>query len=292
VADSIKVRIAIGSVLIVAISGLVYADHATGHGYGAIGIAVLLVGAGLFEFARMANEVAPVPAKTLALAGVLYMGLKGLGYELDLRLHLLLAPLVVLFLYWTFFVALRGAPSEERLRGLALTVFGFVYLPWLGGFALDARFASIALPGLPPVGEAAFFYAIAIAKGTDTFAYFFGKLTGKTKFVPSVSPGKTVAGFVGALVGGVVITCAFSQWSSLGLVLPLRLAVGVGILMALVGVSGDLIESFVKRSVAVKDSATLLPSFGGVLDIIDSVVIAAPPVYFLLVALHLLRSAA
>ena len=55
--------------------------------------------------------------------------------------------------------------------------------------------------------------------------------------------------------------------------------------MSLIVISGDLIESFIKRSVAVKDSASLLPEFGGVLDIIDSVVIAAPPVYFLLLLL-------
>ncbi|MGE0713236.1 MAG: phosphatidate cytidylyltransferase [Planctomycetota bacterium] len=287
-ADSIKVRIAIGSVLIVAISGLIYLDHATGHGYGAIGIGTLVIAAALLEFGRMAATVAPVPTRTLALCGALYALLKGLGYELDPRLHHLTAPLVVAFLYAVFFLALRGEPREERLRGLALSVFGFVYLPWLAGFALDARFIAAAAPGYPPVGEAAFFYVIAIAKGTDICAYFAGKLTGKTKFVPSVSPGKTVAGFVGALAGGVLITAAFVQFSALGQVLPWPLVPGVGLVLALVVVSGDLIESFIKRSVAVKDSAALLPSFGGVLDIIDSIVIAAPPVYFLLRALPLL----
>lgn len=285
-ADSIKVRTTIGSILIVAISGLVYLDHWSGHGWGAITLAVLLVAAGLGEYARMAGTLAPVPTKALVAAGAAYMILKGLAYELDPRLHAFQGPLVIAFAYGLFFLSLRGAPSEERFRGLALTAFGFFYLPFLGGYALDARFLEVAVPDMPAVGGAAFFYTIAVAKGTDIFAYFSGKLLGKTKVVPSVSPGKTVAGFVGAVVGGAVITGAFSHFSSLGQVLPLRLAIGAGMLMALVVISGDLIESFIKRSVAVKDSASLLPNFGGVLDIVDSVVIAAPCVVFLLLAAH------
>ena len=68
------------------------------------------------------------------------------------------------------------------------------------------------------------------------------------------------------------------------------LSPGVGIVMALVGISGDLIESFIKRSVEVKDSAQLLPNFGGVLDIIDSILIASPPVFFLLIGLLAVRA--
>ena len=103
--------------------------------------------------------------------------------------------------------------------------------------------------------------------------------------MPSVSPGKTGAGFVGAVIGGVVITAGFARFTAIGELMPMPLVPGIGILMALIVISGDLIESFVKRSVEVKDSANLLPNFGGVLDIVDSVLIAAPPVYFTLYAL-------
>ena len=165
---------------------------------------------------------------------------------------------------------------------MTASLFGFFYLPFLGGFALDVRFLETAGVGAP-----GFYYVIAIAKGTDIFAYYFGKLMGRRKIVPSVSPGKTGAGFVGAVVGGAVITTGFCAWTTMGQVLPIAVAPGVGILMALVVISGDLIESFIKRSVEVKDSANLLPNFGGVLDIIDSVLIAAPPVYFVLRAMEL-----
>lgn len=281
-ADSLKVRTAIGLCLIVAIASLMGFDHWSGHGYGAIGIAVLLVAAGLVEYGRMAEGAGPIAKRTLMVFGVAFVVLKGLAYELDERLHLLEAPLAMAFAYTVFFGCLLGSPSLDRFRGMTATGFGFFYIPLLAGFALDARF-------LPGVGEAAFYYVIAISKGTDIFAYYFGKTLGKRKIVPSVSPGKTGAGFVGALVGGAVITTGFAAWTPIGTVLPVPLAVGVGILMALVGISGDLIESFIKRSVAIKDSANLLPNFGGILDIIDSILIAAAPTYFLLAGLHRLN---
>lgn len=281
VADSVKVRTAIGACLIAAIVGLLALDRVTGHGWGVVVLCTLLTAAGLREFSLMAAAVGPVPGWSLVAAGAGYTALKGVGHELqDPRLHALLAPLAVLYAYGVFFACLRGAPSLERFRGVTATAFAFFYLPFLGGYALEARFAD------PAVGEAAFFYVVAIAKGTDICAYFAGKSLGRTKVVPSVSPGKTQAGFVGAVVGAALITCAFSAWSSLGTLIPLPLAPGVGIVMSLVVISGDLIESFMKRSAAVKDSAKLLPGFGGVLDVVDSVVIVAPVVVWTLALLR------
>lgn len=276
-ADSLKVRTAVGLCLIAGISGLMALDAWSGFGYGAIALCVALTGVGLWEYARMAQSAGPVATAPLVLSGVLYTAVKGLGYQLDPRLHEALPLIAVAGAYWVFFSCLSGAPSLARFRGLCATAFGFFYLPFLGGFALDVRFLDVAR-----VGEAGFYYVITIAKGTDVFAYYFGKFLGRRKIVPSVSPGKTGAGFVGAIVGGVCITCGFAAYTSLGEFLPLALAPGVGIVMALIVVSGDLIESFIKRSAEVKDSAQLLPNFGGVLDIVDSVLVAAPPVHFLL----------
>lgn len=280
-AESVKVRTAIGACLIAAIVGLLTLDRMTGHGWGVVILCTALTAAGLREYTLMTASMGPGPGWSLVLAGATYTGLKGAGYELgDARLHALLAPLAVLYAYGVFFACLRGSPGLPRFQGLTAAAFGFFYLPFLGGYALEARFAD------PGVGEAAFFYVVAIAKGTDICAYFAGKAMGRTKVVPSVSPGKTQAGFVGAVAGAALITCAFSAWSSLGTLIPLPLAPGIGIVMSLVVISGDLIESFMKRSAAVKDSAKLLPGFGGVLDVVDSVVIAAPVVVWTLALLR------
>lgn len=273
---SMIVRSGIGLCLIAGISGLAYVDHVTGHAWGAIGISLVLMGLGLREYGAMATTVAPVARRTIVIVGLAYLLLKGLAHEVDPRLAQLQAPALIAGAYAIFFACLMGAPSAERFHGMTASLFGLIYLALLGGFALEARF-------LPDVGEAAFFFIVFIAKGTDIFAYFTGRFLGRTKVVPSVSPGKTVAGFVGAVVGGVIITGLFCALTPLGKAIPLALVPGVGIVLALIVISGDLIESFIKRSVEVKDSSNMLPHFGGVLDIIDSIVIVAPAVYFTLV---------
>jgi phosphatidate cytidylyltransferase len=274
-ADSVKVRVSIGLCLIAAITGLLTLDHATGHGWGVIVLSAALNAAGLREFAYMAGLGAG-QRLGLILAGAAYTLLLGAGYELDPRLHEGLAPLAIGYAYVVFFLCLRGAPTVERFRALAAQALAFFYIPFLGGYALHARFTS------PALGEAAFFFVVSIAKGSDICAYFTGKALGRTKVVPAVSPGKTQAGFVGAVAGGVAITAAFWRFSAIGQVLPLPLVPAVGMMLALVVISGDLIESFMKRAVAVKDSSKLLPGYGGILDVVDSVVIAAPAVCLLL----------
>lgn len=114
--------------------------------------------------------------------------------------------------------------------------------------------------------------------GADVGAYCFGKLWGNVKLIPSVSPGKTWAGFYGALVTGCLIMLGFYYWlqPDFSLVYALWLA----LITVLFSVIGDLVESLLKRVYGVKDSGTLIPGHGGVYDRIDSM-LAAFPIYFL-----------
>jgi phosphatidate cytidylyltransferase len=111
----------------------------------------------------------------------------------------------------------------------------------------------------------------------DTGGYFFGRFLGKTKLYEAVSPKKTRAGLVGAIVGALAGAVLASQWY-----LP-RLgvahAVALGLVSGLVGQAGDLTESLLKRSTGVKDSGSLLPGHGGILDRIDAVLVLGPMVY-------------
>jgi phosphatidate cytidylyltransferase len=111
----------------------------------------------------------------------------------------------------------------------------------------------------------------------DTGGYFFGRYLGKTKLYEAVSPKKTRAGFVGALVGAAVGALLARAWyvPDLDLVKVLPLAVLAGAL----GQFGDLVESLLKRSTGIKDSGALIPGHGGILDRIDALLVVSPLVY-------------
>lgn len=111
----------------------------------------------------------------------------------------------------------------------------------------------------------------------DTGGYFFGRFLGKTKLYEAVSPKKTRAGFVGSLVGAAVGAVLAHYWflPSLSLEHGLPLAVVAGAL----GQLGDLVESLLKRSTGIKDSGSIIPGHGGILDRVDALLIAGPIVY-------------
>jgi len=136
-----------------------------------------------------------------------------------------------------------------------------------------------ALSSLPPIEEGTSRIALllAVVISSDVFAYFTGHAIGRHKLAPQVSPGKTVEGAIGGLVGAAlasaVVATQLFQDQSLGLV------VVIGVLVAIAGIVGDLLESLFKRYVGAKDSGTLFPGHGGALDRMDAFILAAPLLY-------------
>ena len=123
-----------------------------------------------------------------------------------------------------------------------------------------------------------------MTKLTDIGAYLVGSAIGRDKLVPHISPGKTWQGFWGALTIAMIGSYVF--WYVAGDQIPAISALDAGILgllLPLVAVLGDLAESIMKRSLAVKDSGHVMPGIGGFLDLIDSVIFTAPVFYLYLV---------
>ena len=126
------------------------------------------------------------------------------------------------------------------------------------------------------------FYMILIVKISDTGAYFTGTAIGKNKLIPRISPGKTWEGCIGGLVAAVVASVAFYFFGEgkLGIVsFSLIDAIVLPLILGVTGIIGDLIESNFKRSAGVKDSGKMLLGIGGMLDAMDSLLLASPVLY-------------
>ena len=141
-----------------------------------------------------------------------------------------------------------------------------------------AWFALERLHGLP-AGSWWVFGTLMVVWVADSAAFFAGRMFGRVKLAPHISPGKTVEGLIGALLGVAVYAAIAHQFAPFAQ-LPLAAWCGLAVLVTLFSVIGDLHESLLKREAGVKDSGTLLPGHGGVFDRVDSLLAAAPIMAF------------
>jgi phosphatidate cytidylyltransferase len=167
----------------------------------------------------------------------------------------------------------RGTDFSSIVPSAALTLLGAAYLGSLGG-------AVAALRLLPPDRDGAWrlVLLLSIVMAADSAAFFVGNAVGRRKLAPAISPGKTIEGAAGGLVGGIA---AAAVVRSLGVPsVPLRHALLLGLAVAALGIAGDLVESLLKRWAGVKDSGVLFPGHGGMLDRLDSILFGAPVLYY------------
>lgn len=157
------------------------------------------------------------------------------------------------------------------VRRIALATLGAIYV---GGF-LSTYPRTIALPA----GERWIFLGLVVVFSGDIFAYFVGKGVGTRRLSPVISPGKTVEGALGGLAASIVLGTVYGA-----MFLPQVPCWFVSLVSAAAGIAGqagDLFESLLKRAAGVKDSGTLLPGHGGMLDRVDAVISAGPVLYLL-----------
>lgn len=175
---------------------------------------------------------------------------------------------LVLFAGWAWHL-LRGPLPEAPVRTAHL-LMAFIY--GHGGLT-----ALAALRLVPDFGLMWVVSALVITWGNDTMAYFAGRLFGKHKLYPEVSPNKTWEGFAGGFVGA--IGFLFIQRAFFFPTMTVIDCFVLGILGSLLGPAGDLCESMLKRAYNVKDSGVIIPGHGGMLDRIDALIFNAPMVF-------------
>ena len=205
----------------------------------------------------------------------------------------------------TMVLQLTKQEIREAIASVSATFFGVFYVGWLLSHAISIRFIDTHLVrryGEVTVGaidpEIGFFFIVlclATALGCDAGAFFVGRRYGRRKLAPGISPSKTVEGALGGMAAGALLGVGVklffdSVWpGALSRGFSIEAAAVFGLAVAAAGILGDLIESVLKRDARLKDAGRLLPGVGGVLDRIDSALLAFPVMYYMLLAYYYFR---
>jgi phosphatidate cytidylyltransferase len=232
----------------------------------------------LFRFSKEAGTRAFEPAG-IALAALIPIAVHAsrLGVY-NLPLTGMIAIVLLLFASTIWF---RG-PTGRPLPSVAVTVFGIIYASLIA-YVYALRYHPYAVGAL--AGTLVAVLPILLTWATDIGAYAFGRMFGKRKLMPSVSPGKTIAGALGGLILTVIVCLLYVRfllmpYAQLGF--TIAGAVLFGVIVSVAGQTGDLAESLLKREAGVKDSSTLLPGHGGILDRFDSLLFVLPIAYLVI----------
>jgi len=283
----------------VLVPGVIYVIFAGGWLYLAVIIAISLLG--LREFYGLIEEKGAEPLWGFGLAaGAAIPVVAWFGNEYHTTILMTAVLLTVMF------VQVAKAQITAALASISGTFFGIFYVSWLLSHAIvlrqfhsvvTSRWGADAAAEVPP--DAGVFYmlfTLSVVVGCDAGAYFAGRAYGRRKLAPQISPGKTVEGALGGIAAGIAagvvakgifdffrpeLTASFS-WAA---------ALLFGFVLSIVGIIGDLVESLLKRDAQAKDTGSLLPGMGGILDRIDSNLLAIPVMYYLLLAYTWVRIA-
>ncbi len=286
---NLRWRLLISAILISTLGGLFYLDHSIGRSAPILLLVCLFLAVrGSYEMSGLLKTRSFQPRFGLVAAGtiaiILATWLKPLGigetHMVDLSYlgpTMLAFSLVVMGLFMVS--ALRFREPGKTMESLSAEILIVVYVGVFLSMTAQLRWVAGPDAGYLVLGS-----LIVATKGGDVGAYTLGKLLGRKKLNPFLSPGKTWWGARGALLASALFSWLWltymppvfdPSWEPV----PWPLAILYGIAVGIVGMLGDLCESLIKRDVGKKDSAALMPGFGGILDILDSVLYTGPAAY-------------
>lgn len=220
---------------------------------------------GISEFYRMALPERKLELWSAVIAGsvLVFVPVAGGDKHIPAALGLIFIGFSLLFLF-------RIRVIETAARDAAYALLAFMYIPFL--------LMHLVMLRQTPFGIQWIFVIMLIVMTNDSAAYYTGSAFGKNRLYPLVSPKKSIEGAAGGLAGSLAGTLLAK--STFFPQLTYADAIMTAILVGVVGQTGDLFESLLKRSFGVKDSGTIIPGHGGVLDRLDSILFAAPITYY------------
>lgn len=225
----------------------------------------LLSALGIAEFYRMALPDRKLELLAASLAGGALIFTPFAGND-----RLVLFGIALLFIGFSLLFLFRIRTIENAARDIAFALLAFIYIPYMLLHLVLLRETTFGIKWL--------FVIMLIVMTNDAAAYYIGSAFGKNRLYPLVSPKKSIEGAIGGLAGSLVgaLLSKLIYFPQLTFVDVVATAIVIGT----VGQAGDLFESLLKRSFGVKDSGTIIPGHGGVLDRLDSILFAAPVTYY------------
>lgn len=275
----LRTRLIAGTLLAAAIGAILVADASLAPYFPCLFVCVLLMGALSAHEFRLLLPVETRPPALLCVGGVLLLIASNWYFPNAATEYNFADPWrLPLFLFAALVMAalldqmIRFREPGTSISRVANATLLFAYLGLLPCFFAQLRW-------LPDIAGLALTATIFVPKVGDIGAYFAGRFLGNHKFSPLLSPKKTWEGFVGGMLAAAGTAVGLSFAGPLfrhGLLE----AIAFGLTLGVAGVLGDLAESMLKRDAQVKDAAQSVPGFGGVLDVVDSVLFAAPIAYW------------
>jgi len=248
-------RIIVAILIIPITIGAVYAG-----GWVFLALVLAILGIAAWEYWRMFQKGGFCPSRAIVIGGVLLLAASRawLGFNYS---DLLLSAIILVAMFAHTLAYERGIACSAS--NFAVTVCGVLYLGWIGAYLFSLR-------NLPD-GTWWTLVVVPAAALADSGGYIFGKTFGKHPFSPRVSPKKTWEGYVGGILFSMVCTALLAVvWHMRDPAITVRTSLIIAAIISVLSPMGDLGESMLKRQFGLKDSSSLLPGHGGMLDRIDS----------------------
>jgi phosphatidate cytidylyltransferase len=263
-------RVAVAAIAIVGLILLLSVAHRGMLALFVVALSALIISGALWEFYRLAHAKGFRPMVNLGVAAS--VGYVAASYMVAQGRCAPPVPSMVLALALVGALLGRFKKLEGSLGDVAVTLLGLVFVT--ATLSCIVRILYAFPENNAVLGTRWVIYLITVTKLSDLGGYFVGMLLGRHKLAPRLSPAKTLEGLFGGIAFALVGSLCFG-WSGL---LGMWEAVGLGLALAIAGQLGDLSESLFKRDAGVKDSGRI-PGLGGVLDMVDSLLLAGPLVY-------------
>jgi phosphatidate cytidylyltransferase len=275
----LKKRLIPASILIILIFGLFYLDHYFKFTIGFTVLLCLVAIGGLYEFYKMYENIGiklpkvfPIIFITTCLL-ILQPAISKPIYSYEYHSKVIITSVSIISAF-TITSVIHYIFNIANFSRIFILIIGFIYIyiPLaVGAFLYDENWFCGPAQGI-------IIYLVALIKISDSLAYFGGKAFGRHKLAPTISPNKTVEGFIAALVGGticgyVLVYLMRYDYLSFGMWWKILLA---NFLIVFFAQMGDLLESMFKRHCQVKDSGSFLGGLGGMLDLVDSILLGIP----------------